>query len=166
MPAAAKAKSLAEALFKVQGTIQKVAKGEVNSHFGNTYASLPDIWDELQPILQKHGLLLSQIMDCSDRIERPGLRTVLYHVESDQKIEGLALFPEGLNAQQTGSAVTYFRRYGLLSILGIVADDDDGNAASQNKVAAATPAQATVPAAATPLPAAPAPEGGLGGIVL
>lgn len=143
MAAAAKPKGLAEALFKVQGEIQKVAKGSTNSHFGNTYASLPDIMDELHPILQKNELLLSQVMDCSERVERPGLRTVLLHVPSGEKIEGLALFADNLNAQQTGSAVTYFRRYGVLSILGIVADDDDGNLASGNTAQVAAPVQAT-----------------------
>jgi len=166
MPAATKGKNLAEALFRVQGEIMKVAKGEVNSHFGNTYASLPDIWDELQPILQKNDLLLSQVMD-TDGIGNAGLRTVLFHVPTEQKIEGLALFAAGINAQQTGSAVTYFRRYGLLSILGIVADDDDGNLASSNRSAPAAAQTPATPAeaAAAPLPAAPT-DGLGGGVVL
>lgn len=172
MPAKAKASSIAEALFTVQGEIQKVKKGSTNSHFGNTYAALPDIMEELHPILQKNDLLLSQVMDVSPRTEKPGLRTVLYHIPSQQNIEGLAVFPDGLNAQQTGSAVTYFRRYGILSILGIVADDDDGNLASR-------PASAPAPAAVAPVAnetvAAPAPSGALpaagspalgGGVVL
>lgn len=167
MAAPSKPKGLAEALFKVQGEIQKVKKGSTNSHFGNTYASLPDIMEELHPILQKNELLLSQVMDCSDG-DRPGLRTVLLHVPTGEKIEGLALFADGLNAQQTGSAVTYFRRYGVLSVLGIVADDDDGNLASGNPASATPPVQATTPA---PAPAAPeglpaASGGGLGGGVV
>jgi ERF superfamily protein len=141
------ASTIAEALFAVQATIQKVAKKDTNSHFGNTYASLPDIWEELHPILQENGLLLSQVMDVSPNMERPGLRTVLYHIPSQQNIEGFAAFQEGINAQQTGSAVTYFRRYGLLSILGIVPDDDDGNLASGNTGNRSAPPSANIPAA-------------------
>lgn len=163
MPAAAKKeKTLAEALYAVQGEITKVQKDGKNPHFGSTYATLPGIMEELLPVLRKNDLLLSQVMDCTPITEKAGLRTVLFHVPSGQSIEGTAVFPEGLNAQQTGSAVTYFRRYGVLSILGIVADtDDDGNVASK-------PAPAAVAAQATQadvLPAAPAPAE-LGGLVL
>jgi hypothetical protein len=68
--------------------------------------------------------------------------------------------------------VTYFRRYGLLSILGIVADDDDGNLASRSTPAQSQPAQVqTTPGIVTPsntvdaLPAAPT-DGLGGGVVL
>jgi hypothetical protein len=132
MPAAAKPKNLAEALFRVQGEVLKVQKDGKNPHFNSTFASLPGIMEVLNPVLQKNDLFLAQVMDCSERGESgPGLRTVLFHVPTQEKIEGLALFPAGLNAQQTGGAVTYFRRYGILSMLGIVADeDDDGSVAS------------------------------------
>jgi hypothetical protein len=38
--------------------------------------------------------------------------------------------PAGLNPQQVGSAVTYFRRYTLSSILCLQSVDDDANLAS------------------------------------
>ncbi len=167
MAAAAKPKGLAEALFAVQGAVQKVQKDGKNPHFNSTYASLPGIMEVLNPVFQKNDLLLSQVMDSEGG--KTGLRTVLMHVPSGEKIEGLALFADGINAQQTGSAVTYFRRYGILSMLGIVADaDDDGHLASIPTPAPA-PAQATPEAApaqapATTLPAASG--GGLGGGVV
>jgi hypothetical protein len=36
----------------------------------------------------------------------------------------------GLNAQQKGSEITYFRRYTLQSLLSLEAEDDDGTVAS------------------------------------
>jgi hypothetical protein len=38
--------------------------------------------------------------------------------------------PSGLNPQQLGSAVTYFRRYNISSLLALESTDDDGNDAS------------------------------------
>jgi hypothetical protein len=142
VPAAAKPKGLAEALFSIQSEFTKIAKGGKNPHFGSTYTTLVQLIEALNPLFQKNDLLFSQVMDSEDG--RTGLRTILMHVPSGEKIEGLALFPDGLNAQQTGSAVTYFRRYGIQSMLGIVSEDDDGNAASRPAPAPA-PAQATAP---------------------
>ncbi len=51
--------------------------------------------------------------------------------------------PAGLNPQQVGSAVTYFRRYTLSSILCLQSVDDDANLASV-PVKAAKPAITTL----------------------
>jgi hypothetical protein len=167
MPAASKPKGLADALFSIQSEFTKIAKGGKNPHFGSTYTTLVQLIEALNPLFQKNDLLFSQVMDSEDG--RTGLRTILMHVPTGEKIEGLALFPDGLNAQQTGSAVTYFRRYGIQSMLGIVSEDDDGNLASRPAPQAA-PAQATpaVAPAQTPetqtLPAATG--SGLGGGVV
>jgi hypothetical protein len=43
--------------------------------------------------------------------------------------------------QQLGSAVTYARRYQLVSLLGLEAEDDDGNYASGKTNATSKPTQ-------------------------
>lgn len=160
MAAAAKPKSLAEALLKVQGEIQKVAK-DGTAQYG-AYATLPAIVEVINPVLQKAGLVYSQVMDQS-LDGRAALRTVLMHPDSNELIEGTCPFPDGLDAQKMGSAVTYFRRYGLLSILGIVADVDDDGALASAPRAQAAPAVVAAEGG-EPLPAAPG--GGLGGAVV
>ena len=162
MATAAKPKTLAGALFAFQGEVSKVGKDSVNSHFSNSYASLEKIMEVIRPVLQKHGLVLSQILDNADGAA--ALRTIIMHPESDQALEGVCPFPANLNAQQMGSAVTYFRRYGALAVLGLVTDtDDDGNLAStaSPQAQAATPPAAQAPP--TALPAAP--DAGIGGAV-
>jgi hypothetical protein len=170
MPTAAKPKhsSLAAALFAVQAELTKVLKDGKNPHFNSTFATLPGIVEAVNPVLQKHGLAYSQPLD---RVAaKPALKTVLMHPESEQMIEGICPFPEGLNAQQTGSAVTYYRRYSLLGILGIVADeDDDGQAAippAQATQAAAVAESQATQAPLPALPAAPQTAGVGGGVVL
>lgn len=175
MPTANKPKhaSLAAALFAVQAELTKVLKDGKNPHFNSTFATLPGIVEAVNPVLQKHGLAYSQPLD---HVEfKAALRTVLMHPESGEMIEGICPFPDGINAQQTGSAVTYFRRYSLLGILGIVADeDDDGGLASRAQTAPqAAPTGVSSEEAVLqatghpvqPLPAAPAPALG-GGVVL
>lgn len=52
--------------------------------------------------------------------------------------------------QKVGSAVTYYRRYALAALTGVVADvDDDGNTASQQTVGEKRAAQVTQPTPAT-----------------
>ncbi len=60
------------------------------------------------------------------------LVTTLRHV-SGNTIEGmLPLEPaKPRDPQSMGSAITYARRYAYMAILGIAAEDDDGNAASR-----------------------------------
>lgn len=166
MPAAAKPKTLAAALFAVQGELTKVSKDGAAQY--GAYATLPAIVEKINPVMQKNGLLYSQVLDNVDRTGAAALRTVIMHPESEQLIEGTCPFPDGLNAQQMGSAVTYFRRYALLAALGIVADvDDDGaDAMPRQATPAQAPAQVPDPAAVadTSLPAASG--GGLGGGVV
>lgn len=176
MAAATKPKTLAQALFTFQGEMSTVAKDSVNPHFGNKYAGLESIVEATRKVLQKCGLVVSQVLDQSIAGE-PALRTVLMHPESNELIEGVCPFPKGLNAQQMGGAVTYFRRYGMLAILGLVADDDDdGNRAtatttrtqgeSQQPPTVPSDAGQSVPAGA--LPAAPGTAtlgGAIGGVV-
>jgi len=51
---------------------------------------------------------------------------------SGESISGrYPLRPQQNTPQAYGSALTYARRYSLAAMVGVVADDDDGNAASQ-----------------------------------
>lgn len=133
--------SLASALLAFQGEVGRVAKDATNPHFHNKYASLPVIMDTIRPALQANGLAISQMLDQS-MTGAPALRTVLLHPASGERLEGTCPFPAGLSAQQMGSAVTYFRRYGVLSALGLVADEDDDGYSASGASAAPTEAPA------------------------
>ncbi|MDA0232637.1 MAG: ERF family protein [Chloroflexi bacterium] len=96
--------------------------------YSYTYASLPDLLTTLLPVLQKHGLLLTQ-----KPVEHLGdvwLQTTLRHV-SGETDEGLVPLPTPVDWQKWGSSVTYARRYSLTAMLGIAPDDDDDAATAQ-----------------------------------
>ena len=63
----------------------------------------------------------------------------------------LRLKPVKPTPQDAGSAITYARRYALAAIVGVVTEDDDGNAASQPN-GHAPPAQRPTPAKPEPSP--------------
>lgn len=128
MPAATttKAKTITEALIAFQAELPKPVLDKTNPAFKSKYLSLGALTDAAFPVLGKHGLAYTTTTEV-----REGslvLKATLLHETG----ELVAEFPitETL-PQKVGSAVTYYRRYGLASLTGIVADeDDDGNAAS------------------------------------
>jgi hypothetical protein len=121
---------LATALSKAQGEFSAIPKGELNPFFKSKYAGLPDVVGLAAPILSKNGLSVSQWVTV-DEFGSDVLKTFLLH-SSGQFIEfSMKMYLSKLDSQGVGSAVTYSRRYSYMSVLGLVADeDDDGNKAS------------------------------------
>ena len=121
------------ALVTAQGAFPTVEKNSTNPHFKAQYADLTAIVETVRPHLAKAGLAVIQFPD--ELQGEPALTTRLVHSSGEylQATTPLALAPRGAkpNAQEVGSAMTYARRYGMQAVLGLVAEDDDGNAASR-----------------------------------
>lgn len=122
---------LATALAKAQASLSGAKKSALNPHFKNNYATLQDVWDAAREVLAPNGLSVVQSYEATDG-KLMNIRTTLLHT-SGQWIAGvLSMAPQQATPQGIASASTYGRRYGLASILGIVADeDDDGNNAEE-----------------------------------
>jgi hypothetical protein len=124
--------NLATALLEAQKAMPHVRKDDENPHFKNKFASLNAVLDTVLPILNDKGLVLSQLPTAVDG--QPALRTVVIHAESGESIEDTMLLVLAKNDPQAqGSALSYARRYSILSTLGLVTEDDDGAAASKPK---------------------------------
>jgi hypothetical protein len=111
------------ALVAALGELRNVAKNAVNPHFKNRYASLDAILDAARPILNKHGLALSQEPVFQDGLA--GVVTRIIHTGGESRESTLLLPLRDQSAQGVGSALTYARRYAVSSVLGMAADDDD-----------------------------------------
>lgn len=115
---------LAKALAAAQADLNDAKKDSVNPHFKNKYASLNSVREELKRVLPKHGLATPQTT-------RPhgdaGVCVVTWLVhESGEWMRGELYLPVGKkDAQGFGSALTYARRYGLTTMVGIATEDDD-----------------------------------------
>lgn len=140
---------LAKALHAFQQDAPPIHLDATNPHFGNKFASLGGVVAAVRPILNKHGLIYSQLTTNIDGA--PALMTTLIHAESGDAIQGTTpLILSREDMQGYGSALTYARRYALLAILGLVGDaDDDANAASSS-AGASEPSGAGPQAAETP----------------
>ena len=126
------AKNLAEALLAVQKSAPKIQKDAINPHFKNKYISLDKLVPQILPVLNEEGLILTQL-PTGDEQGNPALTTRITFAATGECIEAtLPLILDKQNSQGVGSALTYARRYALLSFLGLVADeDDDGERASK-----------------------------------
>lgn len=107
--------------------IGKVAKNAKNPHFKNTYADLNALIEAVEPILLEKGLVLLQ------PIKDSRVYTQVFDIESGISIESFIDISSGGTPQAMGSAITYYRRYTLQSLLSLQAVDDDGHVASQPK---------------------------------
>lgn len=146
-------KNLAAALLKVQQALDPVKKGAKGHN--NKYADLPAVLDEAVQKLNDNGVVVLQPIQPASQPHHARVETVLLHAESGETITGAAEVPwrseSRMNdAQSYGSAVTYARRYSLVSILGIPTEDDDGKAA-HSKPAPAKPELTPEQKAATAL---------------
>ena len=103
----------------------KVLKTKTNPHFKNTYADINALIETVEPILLSKGLILLQ------PIENGKVYTRIVDAESEQSIESFIDLPTTGTPQAMGSAITYYRRYTLQSLLSMQAMDDDGQLASQ-----------------------------------
>lgn len=125
-------KNIISALLKAQKEFPTVKKEDTNPFFKSSYAGLPSVLEVVLPILNKNELLVSQppITD-EDRI---GVETTIYHSSGESITSKFTVNLAKDDPQGAGSAITYARRYALISILGLnVDEDDDGNVAS-NKI--------------------------------
>ena len=140
-----------EKLLDAQQEIGAITKSKDNPFFKSRYADINVILAEVKPILNKNGLLLTQALvtrpdtgksgietsiidrDWGDN-KVSGIETSIIDVESEKGLHYFVELPQGATPQQVGSAVTYFRRYALQSLLALEAQDDDANLASGKEV--------------------------------
>lgn len=119
-------------LLDFQNSVEVIKKDGKNEFFkkasgkASTYATLPKILAEVKPILNALKIVVTQ------PIINGEVYTILTDTESGEQEVSSVPLPPNLNAQQVGSAITYFRRYTLSSLLSLEIDeDDDGNKASE-----------------------------------
>jgi hypothetical protein len=114
-------KNLFKALADFQQEVPTIHKG--TQGYGYSYADLPKIFEVINPLMQKHGLGFTQCLNGNDLV------TIIFHSESEEKLESVTPIPlvqlKGMNDYQSfGSGITYFRRYCLSAMLGLVTDKD------------------------------------------
>ena len=115
-------KNLYKALAAFQQEVPAIHQG--TKGYGYTYSDLKTIFKVINPILKKHDLGFTQLL------EGTNIKTVIFHTTSGESIESTTEIPQGMTLkgmntfQVNGSGITYYRRYSLSSALGLVTDVD------------------------------------------
>jgi hypothetical protein len=123
---------LATALSIVQGKLSHAKKDSANPFFKSKYADLESVWDACRDLLAANGLSVMQFP--GEYIDGTmSMTTILAHSSGEWIGQEMSLPVSKPDAQGSGSALTYMRRYALAAVVGVVQADDDANAAVQSK---------------------------------
>lgn len=120
-------------LLDFQKKVGAIAKDSLNPFFKKNYFDINGLIAEIKPILNEVGLTLTQPISFEFDVTSGTGRSILHTFLKDGKdiIESSSIsLPENLDPQKMGSAITYYRRYSIQSMLLLQAEDDDGNKAS------------------------------------
>jgi hypothetical protein len=117
-------RNLFKAIYNVQqevGVIKQIRKNEFG---GFKYTDLTDVVLTIKPSLAKNNLGFISQMD-----ENNVIKTTLFEIESGETIETTFKIDtdvqlKGMNKYQViGSAISYIKKYQLVSLLGLVSDE-------------------------------------------
>jgi len=114
-------------ILEIKKQIGNLSKNSKNPFFKSQYLDLTELLNHVEPLLWEKNLVLIQpILDnrvCS----------IIMDEDGNTICESNIPLPDIKDPQKLGSAITYYRRYTLKSLLAIAEVDDDGNKASQVK---------------------------------
>ena len=121
-------KNLAQKLSRLISSLDKLRKNKKNPFYNSNYTEINQILAQVKPQSAECGLTILQpiindqvvtvIMD-NDTGE------IFPNFNETENMKGLSIKSE--KPQDKGSEVTYYRRYGLQSLLALEAVDDDAN---------------------------------------
>jgi hypothetical protein len=125
--------TLGAALIRAQQAFTPIIKDNNVStgKFSYKYADIGSVLEAVTDALHENGLVILQPLDIDNGV--PVVKTILLHAGSGERIEGNALivWADKTDPQKYGGGISYTRRYALMSMLGLNAEDDDGQSARQ-----------------------------------
>lgn len=119
---------LKEKIAFIQNAIDGLSKKEENPFFKSSYVSLNQIIDALRPL--ELDMKISITMPLTEINGRPALQICIADLENDNvgAVSTITL-PDLTDPQKMGSAISYYRRYMLMSFFNLKAEDDDAELA-------------------------------------
>jgi hypothetical protein len=145
---------IAASLVKALGEMHDLPKTQTANagKYAYSYATLADALQQARPVFAKHGLAITQTATTTDNEVR--ISTTVIHASGQYLTARPIGMPVGKTAQETGSAVSYGRRYSLMAVLGLATEDDDGASAAP-RIAREAPRIAQEPRKAPPRTSTP-----------
>lgn len=119
-------RNIYQKLADIQENVGALTKDLTNPFFKSKYFDINQLIEQIQPFLTANKLILLQ------PIKDNKVYSIIVNIENiEEQIESAIELPQLNDPQKLGSAITYYRRYTLQSLLGLQAEDDDGNKAAQ-----------------------------------
>lgn len=125
-------KTIAAAFIAAKRAFGPALKDKTNPAFRSKYADLGACLEAVEDALLTNGIALIQ----ETSLDETGVtvETLFLHESGESMRCGKLHVPASKqDPQGYGSALTYARRYSLITACGIAPEDDDGNAASSKK---------------------------------
>jgi ERF superfamily len=121
---------IAKVIIKVQRKLQPLVRTSSNEEYDSKFTPLPQVMTFALELLNKNKVGVIQSPTTIDGLA--ALRTILVHESGVSFQDATKLALPKVDPQSHASAITYMRRYALMSMLGLTSedDDDDGNKAS------------------------------------
>lgn len=121
------------AFIKAQKAFAPAIKTETNSHLKTKYADLNSCVKAVIDGLNNNNILLTQ--KHHNEATTIGIETILIHESGETLSSGILYVPTDKQTPQGyGAAITYARRYSLMTLCGISPEDDDGEAAEKDAI--------------------------------
>lgn len=121
-------------LLKVQKSLKPLLK--TKQAYGYKHVELAQVIEEVQGALNAEGIFVTQPPMVASKPNAACVHTMLVDVDTGEYMESVVEVPfagaKGTNdAQAYGGAITYGRRYALMSMMGVAMEDDDGVSTSE-----------------------------------
>ena len=116
---------------KAQKEMRPAIKEAKNPRFNSKYSDISSVLNACMEALYSNNLAMTQPVEHKDI--GMVVTTRITHITGEYIETSLPLIMQKNDMQGLGSAITYARRYGLTTLLGIPEDDDDGNSISIEK---------------------------------
>jgi len=119
-----------ERLSIVRGIVTTVTKTARNPFFKSSYADLNAVMEAIAPACIEANIMYTQYANIIEGVDVLTTEIVNTSQPEDKIVGHTRLILTKNDMQAYGSAITYSRRYALVSMFGLEAIDDDGNVAS------------------------------------
>lgn len=122
---------LKEKIAFIQQAIDGLSKDANNPFFKSKYVELNQIIDALRPLELEQKISIT--MPLATIEGRPAVSLEITDLETDEIQTSSIVIPDLQDPQKMGSAITYFRRYSLMSFFNLKAEDDDAESTKPAK---------------------------------
>jgi len=124
--------TLAQAMLDFRVNVDSVTKDSTNPFFNSGYTSYNAVRETINPTLDMLGIVVIQAPMILEGIDVLNTKVYMAHNPSDFICSNIRLLMPKNDMQQLGGAITYAKRYSLVSLFGLAEEDDDGNKASEH----------------------------------